>query len=220
MIWVNDRSEAASSAQASRLRAIGRWWRIDGVRANCTPSYFRAWLANPLKFGAVAPSGPALASLITSEISADDGPVLELGPGKGVFTRALLDRGVPEDSLILVERRADFANLLNERFPQARVVSMDADELHRLAPVFADHPAGAVISGLPLLSMPLEKVRGILSGAFAQMRRDGAFYQFTYMPRCPVAHHTLDRMGLRAERIGGALFNLPPAAVYRITRAA
>jgi phospholipid N-methyltransferase len=201
------------------LRATGRWWRIKGVRANCTPSYLRAWLANPFKFGAVAPSGPALASLITSEIDAEDGPVLELGPGKGVFTQALLDRGVAESSLVLVERRRDFANLLNERFPEARVVSMDAEELHRLSQIFAGHPAGAVVSGLPLLSMPVEKVRGILSGAFAHLRPEGAFYQFTYMPRCPVSRETLRRRGLTAERIGGALLNIPPAAVYRITRA-
>jgi len=189
------------------------------MRANCTPSYFRAWLANPLKFGAVAPSGPALASLITSEIAPEDGPVIELGPGKGVFTQALLNRGVPESSLILVERRGDFAHMLNGRFPHAHVVSMDADEIHQLTRLFADRPAGAVVSGLPLLSMPIDKVQRILAGAFAQLRPDGAFYQFTYMPRCPVSRSALRGIGLRAERIGGALLNIPPAAVYRIDRA-
>lgn len=188
------------------------------MRANCTPSYFRAWLANPLKFGAVAPSGPALAALITSEIPADKGPILELGPGKGVFTQALLDRGVPESSLILVEQRADFAHLLQQRFPQSRVESMDADEHERLSQLFGDGPAGAVVSGLPLLSMPAYKVAAVLSGAFTHLRPGGAFYQFTYMPKCPVSRGLLAEVGLKAERIGGALLNIPPAAVYRITR--
>ena len=189
------------------------------MRSDCTPSYLRAWLANPLKFGAVAPSGPALAALITSEITARHGPVLELGPGKGVFTRALLDRGVAESDLVLVEQRGDFAHLLRQQFPEAHVESMDADELHRLAHVFDKERAGAAVSGLPLLSMPVDKVTAILNGTFDLLRPEGAFYQFTYAPRCPVSHTLLGRFGLIAERIGGALLNIPPAAVYRISRA-
>jgi phospholipid N-methyltransferase len=189
------------------------------VRQDSAPSYLRAWLANPLKFGAVAPSGPALAALITSEIYADDGPILELGPGKGVLTRALLARGVPEGELILIEQRADFVRLLRKRFPAAHVESMDADQLERLAPLFRDDGVGAVISGLPLLNMPPTKVRAILAAAFGQLRPGGAFYQFTYMPRCPVSQKTLQRLGLKADRIGRAMWNIPPAAVYRITRA-
>lgn len=188
------------------------------VRQESAPSYLRAWLANPLKIGAVAPSGPALASLITREISADHGRILELGPGKGVFTQALLDRGVPETSLVLVEQSAAFARLLCKRFPQALVEVMDADRLERLASVFRDAPAGAVVSGLPLLTMPAHKVDAILAGAFAHIRLGGSFYQFTYAPRCPVSKSMLGRRGLAAERIGGALRNFPPATVYRITR--
>src|SRR2546427_320625 len=53
--------------------------------------FFRALACNPRSVGAIAPSGANLASLITSEITAASGPVLELGPGTGVFTEALLD---------------------------------------------------------------------------------------------------------------------------------
>lgn len=199
-----------------RLAGRGAVGENRAVSAN--PSYFRAWLANPLKFGAIAPSGPALASLITSEISADNGRVLELGPGTGVFTRALLARGVPESSLVLVERRDDFAHLLKLRFPQAMVQSMDADEISRLAPLFEEAPPGAVISGLPLVSMPASKVTAILSAAFSLMGPGGTFYQFTYAPRCPISRDTLARLGLKAQRTGSALRNLPPANVYRLTR--
>lgn len=188
------------------------------VSVNSAPSYLRAWLANPLKFGAVAPSGPALAALITREISSANGPILELGPGKGVFTRALLERGVAESDLVLVEQDPGFVTELRKRFPAAHVASMDADQLHQLSGIFAQQRAGAVVSGLPLLNMPPGKVRSILSGAFAHLRDEGAIYQFTYMPRCPVSKRTLDALGLKAERIGGALLNLPPAAVYRIRR--
>jgi phospholipid N-methyltransferase len=127
---------------------------------------------------------------------------------------------VPESGLILIEQRADFAELLRKRFPAAQVQSMDAEEIGSLSPHFETGSAGAVVSGLPLLSMPSEKVSAILSAAFTLLRPDGAFYQFTYALRCPVSRSLLERLGLKAERIGGALLNLPPASVYRISRKA
>lgn len=190
----------------------------QAVRSNNASSYLRAWLANPFVFGAVAPSGPALSALMTGEISAQTGRVLELGPGKGVLTRALLDRGVSESGLILVERRADFARFLRQRFPLAQVESMDADQIGSLAHRFEDEPLGAVISGLPLVSMSSEKVESILTAAFDLLRSDGVLYQFTYAPRSPVSDSQLTRLGLRADHIGRAVLNIPPAAVYRITR--
>jgi len=64
--------------------------------------------------------------------------------------------------------------------------------------------------------MPPRKVIAILIGAFRSMRPDGAFYQFTYGPRCPVPPRLLEHLGLEAKRIGGTFANLPPAAVYRL----
>lgn len=187
----------------------------------CGPSdhlmFLRSWIGSPLTVAAVSPSGDALASLITREIDPSIGPILELGAGTGVFTRALLGRGVPESDLTLVEYGSDFMRLLQLRFPQARVLWMDASQLasHK---IYSDAVVGAVVSGLPLLAMSPRKQISILSGAFKYIRPGGAFFQFTYGPRCPVPRAILDRLGLKAARIGGTIRNLPPASVYRITR--
>jgi phospholipid N-methyltransferase len=181
--------------------------------------FFRAWISNPLRVAAVAPSGNALADLITREISPETGAVLELGPGMGAFTRALLGRGVSESDLTLIEYGSDFVRLLSIRFPNARVLWMDAAWLAR-EKIFEGAPLGAVVSGLPLLAMPPRKVMAILAGAFGYLRPGGAFYQFTYGPRCPIPRPLLDRLGLKATHVGRALVNVPPAAVYRITRRA
>jgi|SRR5579872_3915431 len=180
-------------------------------------SFLRAWTRNPLHVGAIAPSGPGLAEVITREISVSEAPVIELGAGTGAFTQALLSRGLREQDLALVESTSDFAHMLERRFPEARLLRIDAAHLSRYE-LFGPSAAGAVISGLPLLSMPVRKTISILRGAFHQLRPGGAFYQFTYGPRCPVGRRILDRLGLRARRIGGVLLNVPPAAVYRITR--
>ncbi|MBN9081420.1 MAG: hypothetical protein BGP04_24355 [Rhizobiales bacterium 62-17] len=181
--------------------------------------FFHAWLSAPLRVASITPSGQALADLITSEISATTGPVLELGVGTGVFTRALLARGVLESDLTLVENGPEFALLLDQRFPKARVLTMDAARLRRCDQL-QDTSLGAVVSGLPLLSMRSRKVIAILAGAFTHLKPGGSFYQFTYGPRCPVPRPLLDRLDLKAVRIGGTYCNLPPAAVYRISRRA
>ncbi|MEW6643343.1 MAG: methyltransferase domain-containing protein [Pseudomonadota bacterium] len=180
-------------------------------------SFFRAWMLQPGRVGAIAPSGAALARLITSEIDPATGPVIELGPGTGVFTEALLARGVQQQNLALIEYGSDFVRLLQLRFPEARVLWMDAGQIsqHNL---FDNQSVGAVVSGLPLLNMTPRKVMAILGGAFNYLRPGGGFYQFTYGPRCPVPRPLLDRLGLKASCIGSALLNVPPASVYRISR--
>ncbi len=182
-----------------------------------TIGFLRAWLRDPLRVAAIAPSGQALARLITSEISGGTGPVIELGPGTGVFTRALLARGVKTEDLVLVEAGADFAEALRLRLPAIRTLCMDAERLRTVTP-FGERPVGAVVSGLPLLSMAPRQVLSILKGSFRQMAPEGMFYQFTYGPRCPVPPEVLRRLGLEAQRVGRARANLPPASVYRIHR--
>ena len=182
-------------------------------------SFLRAWLRAPQRVGGLAPSGPALAHLMTAQINHLDGPVIELGPGTGVFTRALLNRGIPAHRLALIEADPILAAALVQHHSHLRVLNMDAAQLGGVPPLFGDERASAIVSGLPLLSIPAAQVTAILRGAFeGQLRADGAFYQFTYAPHCPVPNRILQQLDLEAVRIGIAWFNLPPALVYRIRR--
>jgi phospholipid N-methyltransferase len=179
--------------------------------------FLRAWVADPKRVASITPSGTALTDLMTREIRAEDGPVLELGPGTGVFTRGLLARGVPQQDLTLIEAGSDFARTLSLRFPRARVLCMDATRLGR-ANLFPQNDLGSVISGLPLLSMNARQVMGVLRGTFCYLRPGGAFYQFTYSPRCPVHPNILTRLGLKATRVGRTVRNVPPSTVFRFDR--
>jgi phosphatidylethanolamine/phosphatidyl-N-methylethanolamine N-methyltransferase len=182
-------------------------------------SFFLHWLSDPAQVGALAPSGAALAGLITAEIRPECAPVIELGPGTGAFTRALIERGIPENRLVLVEESPRFSLALRKRFPSATVLCADAAKLGSLELPSGGH-AGAVVSGLPLLLMPPRQVAGILRCAFKRVRPGGAFYQFTYGGRSPVPATILEGLGLTATRIGRTLANIPPATVYRIERKA
>lgn len=182
-----------------------------------TSLFLRTLLTNPRMVGAIAPSGTMLANLITSEVDPSGGPVLELGPGTGVFTQALLARGICERDITLIESAHGFASLLRQRFPDARVVCADAA---RIGPQTL--PDGLLfscaISELPLLNMSAKTVIAILTGVSSRLREGGALYQFTYGVRCPVPHRLLDRFGFKATLLGRVLRNFPPARVYKIAR--
>jgi phospholipid N-methyltransferase len=182
-------------------------------------SFFLSWLFNPRRVGAVAPSGNALAELITREITPSSGPIIELGAGTGVFTYKLLQKGLRQQDLTIVEYGSEFVPILQLRFPGARVLWMDAARLG-MVKLADDGSVGAVVSGLPLLTMSPRKVLSILSGAFRYVRPNGAFYQFTYGPRPPIPRPILDRLGLKATLVGRTISNLPPASVYRLVRRA
>lgn len=173
----------------------------------------RRLVANPRQFGGFV-SGPALAAAITRDVDPAAGPVLELGPGTGVFTRALLARGVAERDLILVEADPLLAVRLRNAFPQALVLAQRAGSV--TPEMLGDRRPAAMISGLPLLNFPGSEVEHIIATAFALCTPGAALYQFTYGPRCPVREEIMQRLGLVARRTARVWRNVPPASVYRI----
>jgi len=181
--------------------------------------FLKSWLKRPMRIGAIAPSSNTLARLITRDILPDGGPVIELGPGTGAFTRCILSKGLPESDLTLIENNPDFAALLRQRFPGAHLLEMDVSRMRPWDPAWKTMQAQAVISGLPLLNMGVRTQWNVLGACMQSLRPGAALYQFTYLTKCPIAPEILARMGLRAERIGRSILNLPPAAVFRISRA-
>lgn len=180
-------------------------------------SFLRSWAANPLRIASIAPSRPALSNLMTGEISPSDGLILELEASTGAITASLRERGVPESNLSLVESEPGFLKILGRRFPSARLLSMDASEISTRSSL-SPGSAEAVVRGLPLLTMPLRRTMRVLAGAFDCLGEGGNFHQFTYARVCPVDRAILDRLGLKATRIGSTILNFPPASVYRISR--
>jgi phospholipid N-methyltransferase len=204
-------------AQAFMTTVETEHLRPKSRRGQAGVIFARSWATNPLRVGAISPSSRRLARLITAEITSASAPILELGPGTGVFTRALLGRGLREDQLILVESDPRFARLLEREYPDAWVVPLDATRLKQVNIVDGD-PLGAVVSGLPLLSMSMRDRIAILNFAFRHLRPGGSYYQFTYGLRCPIPRLVLERMGLKAVRMGSTWLNAPPATVYRIRK--
>ncbi len=164
----------------------------------------------PTKIVALAPSSSGLARAMVEGIGPDTGAVVELGSGTGKITDFILARGVPEDKLALFEINEAFTDRLRRRYPRAQLMPISAGRVEE-APF---DNVGAVISGLPLLSMPVELQRDIVGGAFRLMRPGGIFVQFTYGFRPPVERGVREGLQLRWTRSHTIWMNLPPAQVY------
>src|SRR5579863_883860 len=81
-------------------------------------TFLRRFLDDPKRTGAVAPSSPFLAREMARAVDPQTpGLIVELGPGTGPVTKALIARGVRRENLLLVEFDPYFCNLLTERFP-------------------------------------------------------------------------------------------------------
>lgn len=173
-------------------------------------------LRRPHEVVALAPSSRVLCAEMVAGLDPAAGPVIELGAGTGTITRAILDRGVAPANLHSIEMNPEFCDRLRRRFPGLQVHCQSAGDCGAL-PV---EGVQAVVSGLPLLSMPIALQRDILAGFAAKVCAGGSFVQFTYGPKPPVARAVRDEFGLRWQASRKIWWNMPPARVYRFTQAA
>ena len=187
-------------------------FRKPDIRLDDEARFLRSWLTNPLKTGAVSPSGKDLARAMAEPVDLSiPGDIVELGPGTGPVTEALLARGVAPERLIVIEFNSDFCTLLRKRFPGLRVIQGDA---YAIGDTLAGHvtgPLAAVVSSLPLITRPDAERLRLMRDALALMHPDAPFVQFTYGPTSPVP---LKGMPLRAEPSRRIWMNLPPARVW------
>jgi phosphatidylethanolamine/phosphatidyl-N-methylethanolamine N-methyltransferase len=162
--------------------------------------------------GAIAPSGRALARRMVAHVDpAGSDPVLELGPGTGVVTRAMLDRGVAPERIIAVEFNPEFCAIMAERHPKVRVIQGDAYDLGKTLAGVHEGPFAAAVSSLPLLLRPAPDRRQLILDVLGRLATGGALVQFSYSPKPPVPESPAD---YRLEGSGWILLNMPPARVW------
>ena len=178
-----------------------------------TTLFLQEWLANPRRTGSIVPSSRQLAAAMARWLPANpESFVLELGPGTGIVTQALLKRGLREDRLVAIEHNPKLARLLQERFPRARILAGDGWQLDDLlrnhcTPI---ESVGAVISSLPLLNFSVEKAEELAQKIRTVLEPQGHWVQFTYRI------HKLRPRGAASFKLHASKIvwlNLPPARV-------
>jgi phosphatidylethanolamine/phosphatidyl-N-methylethanolamine N-methyltransferase len=178
--------------------------------------FFRRWLAHPLKVGAVLPSSQFLGRLVAKQVrrGADDA-VVELGAGTGTVTKELLRAGIPSSRLFVVELDGDLCEFLRREIPSAQVIQGDATRLSELLPSRWLGRISTVISGIPMLPLPVEVQSRMLDAWFGVMPRGGRVLQYTYSLASPIPE---TKHGIKGRRCGIVVRNLPPAWVWSYTR--
>ncbi len=183
-----------------------------------TTEFFR----RPLMTGAVAASSRRLAYAMTEGIGLEQArTVVELGPGTGVFTDAILARLASDTRLVAVELNPVLAARLSatRRDTRLTVVQGSAAELA----VVAGGPVDAVVSGLPWTVMPQNQRGYILDAVTEVLAPGGRFTTFAYLHAAwtPPARHFTAELACRFDRLERSKTvwaNLPPAFVHRATQ--
>jgi phosphatidylethanolamine/phosphatidyl-N-methylethanolamine N-methyltransferase len=96
------------------------------------------------------------------------------------------------------------------------VIRGDATRLTAILEREGIDKVGTVISGLPMLGMPLEFHKAITDQGLGVTGGRGSMLQYSYSPVPPIP---AKRLGIRADLIRYVLWNVPPATVWRYRRA-
>lgn len=182
-------------------------------------SIMREFLRRPRLTGAIAPSSPTLAQAMIGGLGLDRCEVVvELGPGTGAITGAILRQLAPGARLVAVELNPVLAGRLADRYPggAVEVVQGSAEDLATLVP----YPADVIVSGLPWTVMPHERQRRILDAAVGALGPSGSFSTFAYVHAAwtPPARRFAAELAARfsiVERSRVVWPNVPPAYVHR-----
>lgn len=189
-----------------------------GLRGSGMSLFLKRWVSNPRRIGAILPSAMHLARIMTHasvEARCGAGPVVELGPGTGSITRALLASGIAEEALVLIERDRELCRWLEHRFPGAVVIEGEAARIGALLGKRAVGTPSVVVSSLPLRNLVEDERDAIIRECLDVLPRGGTVVQFTYARRPAIS---FERLEVECQRIGVALLNVPPASVWRIRR--
>ena len=174
--------------------------------------FFKGWIDGPKRVGAILPTSAYTARRMASLINPRSGlPVLELGPGTGVITKAILQRGVPAKDVVAIEYSSDFYQHLTQTHPDVRFINGDAFDLDRTLGELNDQQFDSVISGIPLLNFPMQARIDLLESLLDRMAPGRPVVQISYGPVSPIVARP-ERYHI--QHFDFVVRNIPPAQLW------
>jgi len=179
--------------------------------------FFQRWMANPLSVGSITPSGPGLRKLIRENlVCGPDEVVVEFGAGTGAITRALLEAGIPGRKVYSFEIDPHFARYVHGVYPDVNLINGDCRKAAETLGPDLVGKVGTVVTGIPMVTLPMSVQREIVEAAFSVMPEGRSFLLYTYMLHSPL---NLKELGLKGKRVGFTWQNIPPASVWAYSKA-
>ena len=179
--------------------------------------FFKGWIDRPKAVGSIIPTSSVTARRMASIIDIHSGlPVLEVGPGTGVITKAILRHGVRPADLYAVEYSHNFVKHLRRNYPGVNVVEGDGFDLETTLGDKRDILFDSVISGVPLLNFPVARRVAYLTSLLDRIPHGRPVVQLTYGPKSPVPPGLGD---YTVEHFHFVIRNIPPTQLWIYRRA-
>ncbi len=174
--------------------------------------FFKTWMDKPKAMGAVLPTSTVTCRRMAGLIDeATSDPVLELGPGTGAITKAILERGVAPQNLYSVEFTRSFIDDLERDFPGVNFLHGSAFDLDSLLPELDGRKFNAVISAIPMLNFPVEERVALLNDLLDRLNPGRPVVQISYSAKSPIPPSWSD---YTVEPLDWMARNFPPARLW------
>ena len=178
--------------------------------------FFKGWIDKPRAVGSIVPTSSVTARKMATVVNPDSGlPVLELGPGTGVITKAILEAGVKPENLWSIEYSPDFVEHLRLNYPGVNVIHGDAFDLDKTLGDKRDTVFDSVISGVPLLNFPVAQRIAYVESLLDRIPAGRPIVQLTYGPLSPVPP---GKGNYTVEHFDFIIRNLPPTQLWLYRR--
>ena len=174
--------------------------------------FFKGMMQGPKTVGSIVPTSSITARKMASVINPHSGlPVLELGPGTGAITKAILGRGVKPEKLVAVEYSTDFYEHLVRLYPGVNFINGDAFNLDKTLGSMKDQTFDSVVSAVPLLNFPMAKRVSLLESLLDRLPAGRPVVQISYGAISPIAANP-DRYHI--QHYDFVMRNIPPAQLW------
>ncbi|WP_269933229.1 phospholipid N-methyltransferase PmtA [Aminobacter sp. HY435] len=174
--------------------------------------FFKGWIDKPKAVGSIVPTSSITARRMAAVVDVHSGlPVLELGPGTGVITKAILGRGVKPENLYAIEYSPDFVRHLRQLYPDVNIIQGDAFNLDDTLGALKDQKFDSVVSGVPLLNFPVKQRIQYVNDLLDRLPEGRPIVQITYGPKSPVPAGHGDYV---VEHLDFVFRNIPPAQLW------
>ena len=187
--------------------------RIDSILTNGRFTFIQEYLKHPLQIGSIIPSSRFLERriVVAAGVSSSD-IIVELGPGTGGTTRALLRAMQQRARLLCIEINPHFHALVSTIEDNRLIAHLgNACELREIISMYNLGAPKVVVSGIPFSTMSHSEGCQIIEAISSILAPNGRFIAYQLSSRVAI----LCRPFLGSGRTSMELLNIPPMRIFQ-----
>ena len=183
-------------------------------------SFLKEFIKHPFEMGAFAETSPRMSRVMAEAAElAKRSTVVELGPGKGVITEAIVPRLAPDATFLTIEVNKNLTEYMNRHYPDVQTYHGVAQDLPKFLKESGKKNCDAIISGIPWAVMPVKEQEALMKTLYDTLEPGGVFVAIAYLSglHAPSGRTFRKLMKRHFKDVGTTRVvwtNLPPALAY------